>query len=173
VAAGVFVLIFGLSIALYPPEASGGWRFWMLMHNFIGVRGYDDTGGVAPVMIFIANILGVVFFSGLLISFFRQRVDKVNNGEVYYNFTGHIVIIGFDPMVPGLVRQLTAKYNKSDCLLQTAGNVPEIRRRLSLEPSGEFPAQVTIVSGSRTSAEDIKKLNAGKCVRLFLFGRGR
>jgi hypothetical protein len=175
VTAGIFLLIFLLSVALYPSETSLAERFWILMHNFMDVRGYDDTDGVAPFLIFIANIMGVVFFGGLLVSvlvnIFEQRVAKVENGEVCYDFKGHVVIIGYDSMVPGLIRQLLEQ-GQEEALLQTVREVPEVRRLLFAELDEGLAKRVTLVSGNRTKPEDMEKLNVGACSSVFLLGEG-
>jgi hypothetical protein len=171
----IFLLIFILSVVLYPSETSLWGRFWMMVHNFMDVRGYDDTDGVAPFLVFIANIMGVVFFGGLLVSvlvnIFEQRVARVENGEVYYELKGHIVIIGYDPIVPGLVRQLLEQ-GREEVLLQTVRDVPEVRRLLFAELDEAVSKRVTLVSGNRTKAEDVEKLNVGDCSSVFLLGEG-
>jgi hypothetical protein len=172
-AAGIFLLLFILSAVLYPAETSLARRFWLLLHNFIAVNGFDDTDGVAPVLIFIANITGGVFFGSLLVAalvnIFRQREARICNGEVYYDFKRHIVIIGFDPMVAGLIRQLMEQ-SRREIVLQTVREVPEVRHLLFKELSAAHRERITIVSGNRTQAEDMEKLAVRDCAMIFLLG---
>lgn len=55
-------------------------------------------------------ILGLLLVTGLLISvvsnMLERRVERYREGEIAYLLENHVVVIGFDEMVPMLVRQI-------------------------------------------------------------------
>jgi hypothetical protein len=170
----IFIGLFLLSFPLGSLSFLGD-HFWMVLSKYMGQGGLNDAETVAPPFVFWSNILGKVFLSGLSIAFLvnivKDRIDRVKSGEVYYHFKNHVVIIGFDPMVPGLIRQLIGQNDKREIVLQTAGNISEIRRLLSLELVGKDLNQVALVSGNRTHKEELDKLNVHLCDTLFLMGK--
>ena len=80
----------------------------------------------------VFGIFGMVFLSGMLIAVFsnilERRVEKVKNGQAYYRFSGHIVIIGYDKITAGLVKQLSEKYPECEMVIQTVQEVPKVHR---------------------------------------------
>jgi hypothetical protein len=170
------LIFIGLLLLSFPLGSLSflGDHFWLVLSKYMGQGGLGDAEPVAPPFVFLSNILGQVFLSGLSIAFLvnivEGRIDRVKNGEVYYHFKKHVIIIGFDPMVPGLIRQLIDQNEKREIVFQTAGNIPEIRHLLSLELEGKGLNQITLISGNRTHKEDINKLNVHLCDVLFLMG---
>ncbi|GHV94870.1 hypothetical protein AGMMS50293_11900 [Spirochaetia bacterium] len=169
----LFIILFVVSAVLYPAEGGIDVRFWTVMNNFLDVGGYEETSGVSPILIFIVNICGMVFMGGLLVSvltnIITRRIERVQEGEVYYQFKDHVIIIGYDKICAGLIAGLADK-GCGEIVLQTVRNVPEVRHELFTELSKELYHKITIVSGNRTSAEDIKKLRLCACTEIFLFG---
>jgi hypothetical protein len=174
IVAVVFVIALTLSSLFFPssvlerPEYP---RFWNMVFNFINQGGFEDMGTVERIFMLLTNICGMILFAGVLVALLTntifQRIENVQNGEVYYNFRRHIVIFGYDSICNGLVKQL-AKNN--EIVLQTSKNVQEIRQRLFSGLGEELKKKVTIVSGSRVSTEDVEKLNIEKCTEIFLLG---
>jgi hypothetical protein len=115
----------------------------------------------------------MVFLGGVLVSvltnIIERRIDRVKDGEVYYDFENHAVIIGFDSLCQGLVQQL-AKKNVKEIVLLTVGAVPDVRHELFSGLEEALRKKVTIVSGSRTSLEDMRKLRLTHCTEIFLLG---
>jgi hypothetical protein len=169
----VFIVLLGISFALYPPEESANARIWNTIFHFMEVGGFEDTAGAGRWLILIVNILGMVLFGGVLISILvniiERRIDRVKDGEAYYKFNGHIVIIGYDPLCNGLVNRL-AQTCPEEIVLQTIQEVPEVRHCLTSNLQEEFLKKVVLVKGNRTSREDLEKLRIADCTQLFLLG---
>ncbi|GHV25636.1 hypothetical protein FACS189498_4010 [Spirochaetia bacterium] len=169
----LFIILFVISAVLYPAEGGIDVRFWTMMINFLDVGGYEETSGVSPILIFIVNICGMVFMGGLLVSvltnILTRRIERVQEGEVYYQFKDQVIIIGYDKICAGLIADLADK-GCGEIVLQTVRNVPEVRHELFTELNKELYHKITIVSGNRNSAEDIKKLRLCACTEIFLFG---
>ena len=83
------------------PDATFNDRFWTTVLDFIDAGdAFDQPSNSERVTVLITNLFGMVLFAGVLIALLTntiyQRIEKVKKGEVYYNFSGHIVIIGCD-----------------------------------------------------------------------------
>jgi hypothetical protein len=169
----LFLLLFLISVLLYPADGPLAGRFWTLMMNFLDVGGYEDTGGVNPLLIFIVNIMGILFFGGVLVSLIinilERRIEKVREGRVHYDFNDHILVIGFDPLCPGLVSHL-AKEGTNEIVVQTSGTVAEARRLLFSGAGESLVKRITVISGNRTSPEDLRALNLPGCAGIYLLG---
>ncbi|GHV80595.1 hypothetical protein AGMMS49944_23860 [Spirochaetia bacterium] len=172
-AIAVFAVLLGVSSLLYPPEGPFDGRFWTLVINFIDVGGFDETAGVGRVLILITNIFGMVLLTGMLVSvltnIIERRIDRVKDGEVYYRFKDHVVIIGFDPMCEGLIQSLAEKQT-GDIVLQTVREAAGVRHELFSNLNKDAAKRVTIVSGNRTSPEDMDRLRIADCTTVFLLG---
>ena len=129
----LFIILFVVSAVLYPAEGGMDARFWTVMNNFLDVGGFDETSGASRVLILIVNICGMVFMGGLLVSvltnIIARRIDRVRDGEVYYHFREHVIIIGYDTICAGLIAGL-ADTECREIVLQTTGNTPRIVRRI-------------------------------------------
>jgi hypothetical protein len=147
----VFLVLFTLSTLLYPPDVPADVRFWGIVLNLFGTIFF----GVTMVSV-LTNIIG-------------RRIDRVEKGEVYYRFSNHILIIGYDPLCEGLIKQLDEKYG-SGIVLQTTSEVPGVRHELFSGLDEALIKKITIVSGSRTSLEDMAKLRVEHALEVFLLG---
>ena len=176
VAAAVFAILLTANVLLFSssdPEMDFKFRFWNILLNFVdpgmGYEGYESNA--ERILIFITNFAGIIVFMGLLIAsltnIIEQRVDKVKNGEVYYSFNNHVVVIGFDHICDELVEQLAEKY---EFVLQTSCEIEMVKRGLFNSLNEKYEKNVTVVSGSRILCSDIEKLHIDKCEQVFLLG---
>jgi hypothetical protein len=118
---------------------------------------------------------GMILLGGLLISVFnnimQRRIEKVNDGRVYYRFKKHTLIIGYNRMCLNLINQLAEKRGSAlNIVLQTTRNVPEVRHELFSYLDRAIESQITIVLGSRTSGEDLEKLYPAEAEEIFILG---
>jgi hypothetical protein len=122
----------------------------------------------------ITGLLGMIMLSGIMIStvsnIFARRVEKVQNGHVFYHFSNHVVIMGYNTMTAGLVMQIAKKYPASEIVLQTVQEAPTVRHELFSKLTSDVEKNVTIVSGNRNIAECLEKLHLDKARALFILG---
>lgn len=150
-------------------ESSGFWgRLGKVYCHFLdpGELSRENTpGGI--ILAFLITLSGSVLMSGVLIStisnIIDRRVDHIKSGQVVYDFSDHIVIIGFDKMTIGLIRQL-AKDKTCRFLIQTIQDVPAIRHELLSHLDEDIDKRVTIIHGGRNSEEDLRNLQIS-CLR--------
>lgn len=123
----------------------------------------------------LMTIFGAIVFGGLLISLLsnsvQRRVEKIENGNVCYQLNNHIVVIGYDTILPSLVKQIVNKkewYNK-DVLILTKKSPTEVREALNTLVDVNSK-HLIICRGQRTSELDLRKLQAEKAHEIFIVG---
>ena len=173
----VFALLFFVSWAFNPKIGGETYslRFLNLLNHYMNPGSFNRPGdGNSNFLVFLTSIAGMIFLWGMLIVVFsnmlERRVNKIQNGRVYYRFTNHIVIIGYDNMTIGLIRQLWEKYNGVEIVMLTIQRVPGVRRELLSHLGEDIEKKIIILSGNRTLEEDLKKLHLHNCREIFLLG---
>jgi hypothetical protein len=171
---GMFGVLFIVSVLLFPlhsQEQSVNNLFWTIVYNLIEPGGFDDLNNLESLLILITNVSGMVLFAGVLVALLTntifQRIDKIKNGQIYYAWNDHIVIIGFNPICNALVAQFAAQ---NEVVLQTSRDVQSVWQELSPGLSDKLKKRVTVISGNRISREVVAKLNIDKCKQIFLLG---
>ena len=148
-----------------------GWLFHFVDQSHLTDEQNDS---VVLTWAFLISIVGSVLFSGLLIStvvnIYQTRINKIRRGEVTYKFKNHVVIIGFEKMAIGLIKQLCAVPEKSDIILLTNQKVSLVRHTLFSRLEKKFTERVVFVAGSRDSREDLEKLRIPECKEIFILG---
>lgn len=117
--------------------------------------------------------MGAVLFGGVLISLMsnsvQMRVDDFRNGNIYYNHKNHIVLIGYDPVVPALVKQLADHYKDNDIIVFTRKNSQEVREALATLVDVKNK-HLVLYSGRRDSANDLSHLQVAQVKEVFIIG---
>lgn len=142
--------------------------------NLSGVLPSNHSWIVGIIYALIA-IVGAIVFGGLLISLLsnsvQRRVEKIEGGNVYYQLHDHIVVIGYDTILPSLVKQIVNKqeWQSKDVLILTKKSPAEVRE--ALNPVVDVKSkQLIIYSGQRSSELDLRKLQAEKAHEIFIIG---
>ena len=151
---------------------------WLLAFINRGSSFASDGGfdGSEKTWAIIMGVVGIIFLGGTLISvisnIIERRVEMVKNGKVHYYFKNQIIIIGYDRMSIGLICQFAKdeRYHNSDIVLQTTQEVPKVRHELFAKLESKIEKKVTIVSGNRTSVEDLERLHPELCKEIFILG---
>ena len=142
--------------------------------NLSGVLPSNHSWIVGIIYALIA-IVGAIVFGGLLISLLsnsvQRRVEKIEKGNVYYQFRDHIVVIGYDTILPSLVKQIVNKieWQNKDVLILTKKNPTEVRE--ALNPMVDVKSKHLIIyRGQRSSELDLRKLQAENAHEIFIIG---
>lgn len=140
----------------------------------------EGTGN--RVLTLFISITGSVLMGGLLISIFSniidRRVERAREGQISYKFKNHFVIIGFDKMVIGLIKQLfreirdDVRFKNVPYLfvIQTTSEVETVRHELLSKLDAEIDRRTIILHGGRDSREDLEALRLPYCREIFLLG---
>ena len=133
---------------------------------------YSDSTVIKGIAL-IVGLLSMVL-SGVLISVISNIIDlrqkEVEEGKVHYRFCNHVIVIGYNKMCTGLIKQISEKFSneKVEIVLQTVQTVPDVRHELSALLDKQTEKNVTLVLGSRISAEDLENLHPEHCREIFI-----
>ena len=123
---------------------------------------------------YLVIIIGAIIFNGLLISFFANimqgRVNDFRKGHVKYPFDKHVVILGYNDMVPDIVKQLMKLYPKNDIALQTTLDVENVRTRLYTKLDAKEEKNVVIINNQRDSEEALVDIVVYKALKVYILG---
>ena len=114
----MYVLLVALSYihALYTPGEKGNLGRWLDV-LFVLIDPGSSSEAMSSPFIVLCAILGLVVFSGMLISvlsnILKNRVNNYLKGETNYHFSDHVVILGFNKGLPSLINKLHNEYPTS------------------------------------------------------------
>jgi hypothetical protein len=123
----------------------------------------------------ICAILGLVIFSGMLISVIsnvlERRVESYLKGETDYRFDHHVVILGFNKSIPSLLATMKNKYPDSYLVIMCNQDIDSIRDWLYANVSRELMDSVILMNGVRNAEYDLERLRLTHQVReIFILG---
>lgn len=176
----VYIILVGLSSisSLYTPgseDSHGRWYDILLVLIDPG----SGSGAMSSPFIIICAVLGLIIFSGMLISVIsnvlERRVESYKNGETTYNLSDHIVIIGYNDSVPSLVRTLRTKDKKVRdeklfIVIQSGQATEDVRNRFHLASEEWMEKNTLVLHGESHSEEDLEKLHIDKCKEVWIIG---
>ena len=142
--------------------------------NLSGVLPSNHSWIVGIIYALIA-IVGAIVFGGLLISLLsnsvQRRVEKIEGGNVYYQLRDHIVVIGYDTILPSLVKQIVNKeeWRNKDVLILTKKSPAEVRDALNTVVDVKSK-HLIIYSGQRSSELDLRNLQTENAHEIFIIG---
>lgn len=122
------------------------------------------------------SILGALIFTGLLISVFsnymQRRVDDYKKGMIRYTLANHIVFLGFDEILPSLLRQVLSN-SQSDlqCVIMSDVDAEVIRNKIRQNlPDNKLFDNILFYYGERNSKKDLLQLNLEKTKCVYIIG---
>lgn len=154
----VYLLIDGNALSsLYNANLPAGNRPWVVIFAILG------------------SLLGVIVFGGMLISvlsnMLQRRIEDYRSGKNVYVTSGHYVILGYDEIVPSIIKQICT-LNKKDVyvLLQSSLPTELIASKLHSSIAQDCESQVIIKNGHRTSKNDLQELRLNQSQSIFVVG---
>lgn len=183
----IFSIIYGISLWFIFPEPTYSdyliddssaplGRLMQLICLFIDPGNINNVSPSLRWFALLVVVTGLVLFCGMLISvlsnMLERRVERFREGDIVYPMKNHVVIIGFDSMVPTLIQQICAspKYSGRHILIQSVQPASEIRNKIHTELSYENEKRIVILHARRDSTEDLEKLYTTKAFEVFLIG---
>jgi len=133
-----------------------------------------DPQGSSRLPLLLLTFIGAIFFTGGLISVVSNiltgRIARFRQGEIRYRFDGHIVLLGANDTVAGLIRELHAeqKNRRRDIVLLTQTDVTELRRKLHTRLTPAEERQLILLHGQRDSREELERIRIHRAEQVFL-----
>lgn len=155
------------------------WAFYILIDGDALNTIYMDNfinGGRRWALIFVTfgSVIGVIVFGGMLISvltnMLERRIESYRSGKKTYLISGHTVILGYDEIVPSIIKHICESDNKMYVLLQSSLPSEEIREKIQVSIAQEYDERIIIKNGHRTSLQDLQGLRMEKACDIYVAG---
>lgn len=146
-------------------------RLFIDSNSILDDRDPSDSGNV---VLLILECAGTILFSGLIVSIITnvisQKVDLIKDGHVHYKLKNHMVIIGYDEIVPSIISEILLKEPGCKILLQTGDSMEAVRCSLRTKISESGLKNVILVHAPRQSSEELKLLYTPDVRMVFIVG---
>ena len=150
----VFVLLYFISL-FFPfeeiqEEEQVMGRFLRMVTLFIDPGAIEKLKESTHIFGIVVAVCGMMVMTGMFISVLTNmldvRVDRFRNGEINYNLSGHVVIIGMDDLVPSLVEQIckSEKFRDSYILVQSTEETEDVKSRIHNVLDKKYEPRVVI-----------------------------
>ena len=134
----------------------------------------SDVSGLAVFFACLIYIIGVVIFTGMIISvmtnMIERRVENHREGRINYMVSGHYVIMGYDDMVPSFIKHIFGTDKDAYVLLLTSAKVLDVTEKLRKSFNEEQMKHIIINYGHRTTAESYKDIHLESAEEIFIVG---
>lgn len=123
-------------------------------------------------------VLGALFFTGLLIAtvtnIWRARSDKFRRGAVRYGFNGHIVFLGYNGLIPGMI-QTICEENKNHIkdvhiVVGVEDNASSVCDKIKNRLYNEYRDCVVVLKADSCNRNDLKRLNIVFAKEVYIIG---
>ena len=178
----IFSVFFGLSFLIIPSWEIGNdnvSRIYQLICVFTGVNPVPNSESAWRAYIWFVALLGSVVFCGSVISvisnILERRVESFRNGQISYKMKNHVVIIGFNDMVPALIKQILENpaYNGYRILVQSETPTEFVRNRIHINIPENLENRIIILNAKRNSLEELVKLCTVYAKEVFIIGESK
>ncbi|MBO7553251.1 MAG: hypothetical protein J6T82_04365 [Bacteroidaceae bacterium] len=171
---------------------------WLLHFLFISGATYNDLSGLSwqqrlfqllidpgavdyvsadhHLVAQILALIGTILFGGCLISvisnMLQRHVENFKEGGISYQLKDHVVIIGFDDMVPSLIAQICRdpRYEGCHILVQTTEPAQTVKGYIDRNLPKKQEGRVLMANARRDSEEDLQRLYTTQAREVFVIG---
>lgn len=179
-------LVIGLVICYFLTFGKNGgkvpfyeWALYLLIDsnalNNIYMDAYPQGARPWGTLLFsvLGSLLGVVVFGGMLISvlsnMLERRIENYRKGRNTYLIARHYVILGYDEIVPSIIKQICADED-AYVLLQSSRPSEEIADMIRSSIAQDCEKRVIIKNGHRTSVQDLSDLRLSESCAIYIVG---
>jgi len=123
---------------------------------------------------FLIYLVGLIFVSGYLIAslsnMIRSRAERYRQGEAKYCFfKGHLLILGYDDMVIGLLKTENVKKFKH-IVVAVPTDISKVRDKLRSGLNAETFKRVVMIKATIDDKEDLERLCVDRVGKLYIIG---
>lgn len=174
------IIVFGCCMLVYFAVGKSGdigwWdsiRLFIDSNSILDKRSPSDFGNV---ILLATECMGTILFSGLIVSIITNvislKVDTIKSGRVHYKLKNHVVVIGYDNIVPSIISEITSspKYRDSKIVLQTNEPIEMVRSALLVKLTMSNLRRVTLIHAPRQSKEELSLLCTIDARDIFIVG---
>ena len=155
------------------------WAVYLLIDgnalNNIYMDIYPGEGRPWVTLLFsvLGSLLGVIVFGGMLISvlsnMLERRIENYRKGKNSYVIENHHVILGYDEIVPSIIKQICTN-KEAYVLLQSSIPSEEIAEKIHSSIAQDCEKRIIFKNGHRTSVKDLKELRLNQACGIYIVG---
>lgn len=155
------------------------WALYLLIDGNALSNIYTDIypGGERPwltlLFAILGSLLGMVVFGGMLISvlsnMLERRIENYRKGKNTYVKENHHVILGYDEIVPSIIKQICTNKD-AYVLLQSSVPSEEIAEKIHSSIAQDCEKRVIIKNGHRSSIKDLEELKLNQACSIYVVG---
>lgn len=155
-------------------------KFWLLpVYLLIDTNALNAIymGGAKGWMLFACSLIyvfGLVVCSGMLIgvvtNYIGNRVNDYRNGLQHYVKSGHCVIMGYDDMVPSIIKEIFSKMPEADVVLLTAMDARQVKEKLLRSEVRDKMDQIFVTYGLCMVKDYYKKIHLEAAEKIYIVG---
>ena len=182
----IVALLIGLVICYFLTYGENGkkvnffeWALYLLIDGNALSSIYTDNypEGERPwlsiLFAILGSLLGVVVFGGMLISvlsnMLERRIENFRKGKNSYVIDNHYVILGYDEIVPSIIKQICTNKD-AYVLLQSSLPSEDISEKIHSSIAQDCEKRVIIKNGHRTSVNDLEELKLNQACCIYIVG---
>lgn len=177
VATGLFVLVLLLVWSLfYAIKGENLMKAFVDMVSPVTVHeeAYATNAQEGAVAIFsFVYFLGAIFFTGVFVAtitnFIRTRSEKFKQGTVKYYFRDHIVFLGYDDLIIGMIQKLCDEGQKR-IVVGVESNAFETNNRIKNKIYFEHKNKVVVLQADSCNRSDLERLRVSYAKIVYIIG---
>lgn len=140
---------------------------------------YDNKKGFWIVFgLALVYVFGAVFFTGLLIAtvtnIWRARSDKFRRGAVRYKFNGHIVFLGYNSLIAGMIQKICEKeashIKDVRIIVGVEDNASSVCDKIKNRLYDDYRDRVVILKVDSCNRNDLERLNIVFAKEVYIIG---
>ena len=118
-------------------------------------------------------VLGAIAFTGLIISaitsIWRSRSEKFRRGSVSYKFKGHIVFIGYNNLVSGMIQKICEEED-TRIVVGVEKDASVVCDKIKNRLFEKFRKNVVVLKADSCNKEDLERLRVIKAKEIYIIG---
>lgn len=134
----------------------------------------NNPDGQSVSSLIIVYILGTIIFTGLLIatitSAIRTEADRFKQGTIKFYFRHHIVFLGYDDMIVGVIQQLCEEDEKSRIVVGVESNASDVSDKIKNRIFNKYENNVVVLKADSCNKHDLKRLRVPYAKKVFIIG---
>lgn len=134
----------------------------------------NNPDGQSVSSLIIVYILGTIIFTGLLIatitSAIRTEADRFKQGTIKFYFRHHIVFLGYDDMIVGMIQRLCEEDEKSRIVVGVESNASDVSDKIKNRIFNKYENNVVVLKADSCNKNDLRRLRVQYAKKVFIIG---
>lgn len=123
----------------------------------------------------VVYFLGAIAFSGLFIAtitnMLRTESDRFKQGTIKYHFSKHIVFIGYDDMIVGMIQRICEERNRSVYIVVgVEENASKINDKIKSRLYGKYKKNIVVLQADGCNRKELDRLRVSYAESVYIIG---